>query len=166
MVEFALTLPLFLVLLVGVFDFGRMLVTWISLANATREMARVASFSGTSSAAVKSTFDQYLFYLGQPGTTSIVVRVGDIACALNESAGTSPCTTGTASSVTCSSLPLASDTCTIPSRSSAISGFVNVDVSSAFTLNPLFDAFLSRLSAVASTPLTFTLTTTARAYIE
>ena len=47
MIEMALTLPLLLLLSVGVFEFGRAFQTWQVLTNATREGARVASLPGT-----------------------------------------------------------------------------------------------------------------------
>ena len=42
LVEFALVVPLFLLLVLGLIDFSRLLFTYVSLSNATREMARVA----------------------------------------------------------------------------------------------------------------------------
>jgi Flp pilus assembly protein TadG len=47
MVEFALVLPLMLVLLVGVFEFGRMLFVYASVFTASREAARYGSAAGS-----------------------------------------------------------------------------------------------------------------------
>jgi Flp pilus assembly protein TadG len=52
-IEFALLLPLLLLIIFGIIDFGRALNTQITITQAAREGARLASF-GTSSAAVVS----------------------------------------------------------------------------------------------------------------
>lgn len=49
LVEFALVLPLFLVLLFALVDFGRGFQTWIEVTNAAREGARVGAVGGTTS---------------------------------------------------------------------------------------------------------------------
>ena len=48
MIEMAITMPLLLLLSIGVFEFGRAFQYWQVLTNATREGARVASLPGTS----------------------------------------------------------------------------------------------------------------------
>ncbi|MDQ3812128.1 MAG: pilus assembly protein [Chloroflexota bacterium] len=50
LLEFAFVLPLFLLLLFGVIDFSRLLFSHISLANGTRELARQAAISSSTSA--------------------------------------------------------------------------------------------------------------------
>ena len=47
--EFALLLPLLLVILFGTIDIGRAFYTYISLTNAAREAARYAAVNGTNS---------------------------------------------------------------------------------------------------------------------
>ena len=42
LVEFAVVVPLFLLLLFALIDFSRLLFTYVSLSNGAREMARVA----------------------------------------------------------------------------------------------------------------------------
>ena len=44
LVEFALVLPLFVLLLVGVFDLGRAFFAYIAISNAAREGTRVYTF--------------------------------------------------------------------------------------------------------------------------
>jgi hypothetical protein len=46
MVEFALTLPLLLVLVIGVMEFGRLLFTYSAITTGTREAARYGAGSG------------------------------------------------------------------------------------------------------------------------
>lgn len=60
MIEMAITMPLLLLLSIGVFEFGRAFQYWQVLTNATREGARVASLPGTSDAAVTSRVQNYL----------------------------------------------------------------------------------------------------------
>lgn len=60
MIEMAITMPLLLLLSIGVFEFGRAFHCWQVLTNATREGARVASLPGTSDAAVTSRVQNYL----------------------------------------------------------------------------------------------------------
>ena len=45
MVEFAVVLPAFLLLLFALIDFGRLVFTYVSLSNGAREMARTAAIS-------------------------------------------------------------------------------------------------------------------------
>jgi Flp pilus assembly protein TadG len=60
MIEMAITMPLLLLLSIGVFEFGRAFQCWQVLTNATREGARVASLPGTSDDAVTSRVQNYL----------------------------------------------------------------------------------------------------------
>lgn len=48
LVEFSLILPILLILLFAIVDFGRAFYTWNSLSQAAREGARVAAVQGTS----------------------------------------------------------------------------------------------------------------------
>jgi hypothetical protein len=48
LVEFAMVVPLLLLLVFGVIDFGRLLMNQVTLTNAVREGARLASVGGTS----------------------------------------------------------------------------------------------------------------------
>jgi hypothetical protein len=49
MVEFALVVPVFLILVFGIIDFGLGLRAWISITNAAREGARVGAVRGSCS---------------------------------------------------------------------------------------------------------------------
>lgn len=49
LVEFALVLPIFLVLVLGVFDFGRLIVLHTSMTNGAREGARLATVNQDAS---------------------------------------------------------------------------------------------------------------------
>lgn len=54
LVEFALVIPLFLVLLFGIIDFGLGLKSWIAITNSARESARYAAI-GCAGGAIDST---------------------------------------------------------------------------------------------------------------
>lgn len=47
LVEFALVMPLLLMILIGIIEFGFMFSNYITLTNASREAARVVSLGGT-----------------------------------------------------------------------------------------------------------------------
>lgn len=59
-VEFALVAPLFLMLLLGIIEFGRGLMVQQLLVNATRAGAREAALPGSTSASVESRMIEFL----------------------------------------------------------------------------------------------------------
>ena len=60
LLEVALTLPILLLVAVGIFEFGRAYQTWQILTNAAREGARVAVLPGIDDDAVEERVQQYL----------------------------------------------------------------------------------------------------------
>lgn len=60
LLETAVTLPLLLLVAVGIFEFGRAFQTWQVLTNAAREGARVAVLPGTDDEAVRARVQTYL----------------------------------------------------------------------------------------------------------
>ena len=60
LLEVALTLPLLLLVAVGIFEFGRAYQTWQILTNAAREGARIAVLPGTDDDAVEERVHDYL----------------------------------------------------------------------------------------------------------
>jgi Flp pilus assembly protein TadG len=60
LIEVALTLPLLLLVSVGIFEFGRAYQTWQILTNAAREGARLAVLPSGSVSAVQSRVRQYM----------------------------------------------------------------------------------------------------------
>ena len=73
LVEFALVLPLLLVLFAGMFDLGLAFQRYQAVTNAAREGARMAVLPGYSTAEVESRVRDYLAASGVPGTPTIVV---------------------------------------------------------------------------------------------
>lgn len=59
LVEFTMILPIFLVLMFGLVDFGRAFYTWMLVTNAAREGARVAAVQGNSSSIDTRIYDSF-----------------------------------------------------------------------------------------------------------
>jgi Flp pilus assembly protein TadG len=77
MVEFAIVLPLLLLLVCGIIDLGRLLYTYNNLTSAVREGARLASVqkdptTGASQTAVRSRVQQWSFP-GRSGAPTVSV---------------------------------------------------------------------------------------------
>ena len=60
LLEAAITVPIILLISVGIFEFGRAYQTWQVLTNAAREGARVAILEGPTDADVRSRVNSYL----------------------------------------------------------------------------------------------------------
>jgi Flp pilus assembly protein TadG len=60
LLEAAITIPLILLISVGIFEFGRAFQTWQVLTNAAREGARIAVISGTTDAQISKRVRDYL----------------------------------------------------------------------------------------------------------
>ena len=155
LVEFALVIPLFLLLMLGLIDFGRLLFSYISLANGAREMARVVAITGSNPQASIDAFNNLTIIGGSmdPTTDSVVMQVYDETGAAQGSA------------VTCT-LPLTSLSCNVPSRNGFHDGWVDVSATYVFQFNPLFQNKLAGVVDVSLMRPISTLTTTTRIYIE
>ena len=60
LLEAAITVPIILLISVGIFEFGRAYQTWQVLTNASREGARLAVIEGSTDTDVRSRVNQYL----------------------------------------------------------------------------------------------------------
>jgi Flp pilus assembly protein TadG len=60
LLEAAITVPLILLISVGIFEFGRAFQTWQVLTNASREGARLAVIDGATDDAVRARVNTYL----------------------------------------------------------------------------------------------------------
>lgn len=74
LLEVALTLPLMLLVAVGIFEFGRAYQTWQVLTNAAREGARMAVLPGIDDADVTTRVQSYLDS-GQLGNAEATVTI-------------------------------------------------------------------------------------------
>ena len=76
LLETAVTLPIVLMICVGIFEFGRVYQTWQVLTNAAREGARVAAVGGTTDHDVEAAVRSYMAAerLGNAGAAPIAVN--------------------------------------------------------------------------------------------
>jgi Flp pilus assembly protein TadG len=165
LVEFALAVPLFVLLAVGFIDFSRLLFTYVSLTHGARELARVAAITSAPSASVVAAFNDYTVFGGDanPLTDRLTITVANQSCASDQRRGLT-CSAGTVASATCS-LPLQA-ACAMPSRTSAGGGYIQVDVTYRFRFNPLFQNTLAgAVDAWFGRPFS-ELTTSSRTYVE
>jgi Flp pilus assembly protein TadG len=164
-VEFALAVPVFLLVLLALIDFSRLLITSISLANGAREMARVAAMARGPSASAIAAFNNDTIIAGSanPATDRIVIVVADQLCVSDQRQGNA-CGPGELASVTCT-LPLQA-ACVLPRRAGAAGGYVQVDVTYSFQFNPLFQNQLANVTEISFVRSVSLVTTSVRAYIE
>lgn len=156
LVEFAVVVPLFLLLMLGLIDFSRLLFSYISLANGTREMARVVALSANTDANWPIDAFNNLTVLGgamNAATDSVIVAVYDQTGVLQGSPGTCP-------------LPLTYAGCSLPARTGFHDGWIDVSATYIFHFNALFENKLSGVVDVSLMRPTSTLTTSVRSYIE
>ena len=74
LIETAMTLPLLLLVSVGIFEFGRAFQTWQILTNAAREGARLAVMPGSTDATVQARVQSYLTSGQLTNTPAIAVN--------------------------------------------------------------------------------------------
>ena len=79
LLETALTVPLLLLVSVGIFEFGRAYQTWQVLTNAAREGARVAVMPGSVPGAAEARVRQYLQTGQLPNGAAATVVVNPLA---------------------------------------------------------------------------------------
>lgn len=75
LLETAITIPIILLITVGIFEFGRAYQTWQVLTNAAREGTRVAIIAGTSDAQVTDAVRAYMKGGKLPGADTASVSV-------------------------------------------------------------------------------------------
>lgn len=76
LIEAAVTIPLLLLVAVGIFEFGRAYQTWQVLTNAAREGARMAAMPGTASADVSERVRAYMESGALTKARDTTVKVG------------------------------------------------------------------------------------------
>src|ERR1700757_2257284 len=82
MIEMAFTLPMLLLVAVGIFEFGRAFQTWEVLTNAAREGARVAILPAQPVGAAQARARAYLASGGLQSGASVGVAVTPVAVSL------------------------------------------------------------------------------------
>ncbi len=178
LVEFAVVVPIFLLLLFALIDFARLEFSYMSLANAAREMARSAAIAPLSASAAdvtisSNTVDQsfknyegFVLSAMNPLTDSVTITVADRTCTASIRAG-NPCVSPhlPTTSGPCP-LPLNPATCAVPTRFALAGGSVDVVATFQFTFSPLFQNRLTGIVDASLVQQFAVLQTTARAYIE
>jgi len=92
LIEFALTIPLLLIVILGIVDFAFVLQRYEVIANATREGARMASLPGYGQIDIQNRVEAYLQAGGiptSPGNPTVVVGAATVPAQV----GTWPATT-------------------------------------------------------------------------
>ena len=79
LIEAAVTIPILLLIGVGIFEFGRAYQTWQVLTNAAREGARISVLPNAGASAVEARIRQYLQDGQLPGSASALVAVDQSA---------------------------------------------------------------------------------------
>jgi Flp pilus assembly protein TadG len=82
-VEFALVAPVFLLFLMGIIEFGRVMMVQNVLITSAREGARAAIISGATADSVKQKAENYASISGVPGATA-TVEPADLSDATTE----------------------------------------------------------------------------------
>ena len=75
LLEAAITVPIILLISVGIFEFGRAYQTWQVLTNASREGARLAVISGSTDAAVTARVRSYMQAGSLPNYATAAVTI-------------------------------------------------------------------------------------------
>jgi len=75
LLEAAITVPMILLVCVGIFEFGRAYQTWQVLTNAAREGARMAVIQGTSDTDIKARVVAYMVNGALPDGSATMVTV-------------------------------------------------------------------------------------------
>jgi Flp pilus assembly protein TadG len=75
LLEAAVTIPLVLLISVGIFEFGRAFQTWQVLTNAAREGARIAVLSDTTDDQIKAAVTSYITSGGLTTATSSPIDI-------------------------------------------------------------------------------------------
>src|SRR5689334_23699847 len=87
LLETAITIPMILMVCIGIFEFGRAYQTWQVLTNASREGARLAVIPGSTDADVRARVNQYL-------TGGVLSSLADSKIVLNRAVGFTATATG------------------------------------------------------------------------
>jgi Flp pilus assembly protein TadG len=73
LIEFAIVVPLLLLLLAGIFDFGMMFRSYEAVTNAAREGARVGVLPGYETPDIEARVDEYMSVSGLTGDYTVTV---------------------------------------------------------------------------------------------
>jgi TadE-like protein len=109
-VEFAIVLPILMMILVGILEFGRMVLIYSAVTNASRNAVRYASVVGLEDT---GTFHKYLYCDGirqTAASSAFLLRPADITITISYDSGP-----GTSSLGPCDAPPGSEDNISVPS---------------------------------------------------
>jgi Flp pilus assembly protein TadG len=130
MVEFALVMPLFLLLLLAFIDFGRLLFTYASVANGSRELARSMTITSNPASSAIAAFNNLTIIGGSVSPATVVA----LAPAAGAGSGSISCTA--ASSPLCTIKVTSTTTSTILTSQAGASGSATYTAPSTYQFNP------------------------------
>jgi hypothetical protein len=90
LVEFAILLPVLLLVVLGAIDFGRVMFSWIQITNASREAAAYAAFNPNDSGGIALRANQETNVQQQRGEGTLDI---DVTCQRADNGVTVPCST-------------------------------------------------------------------------
>jgi Flp pilus assembly protein TadG len=140
MLEFALVVPLFLLLLFGMIDFSRLLFTYVSITNGARELGRSVAITSTSMSTVVSAFNNLTIFGGSTTPATNVTMAppsgggsGSIACnSASDAMCTMQITSGSSHTASC---PTSGTVC-LTNVSGATGSATYTSSSLNYTFNP------------------------------
>ena len=75
-VEFALVAPIFLFVLLGIFEMGRLMIEYTSIANAAREGARLGAIASNPPTVIMGEAQRFTIAVGATPVVTVVVKRG------------------------------------------------------------------------------------------
>jgi Flp pilus assembly protein TadG len=132
--EFAMVVPLFLLLLLALVDFSRLLFTYVSLTNGTRELARSVAISSTPAATVVGAFNNLTIVGGPISPASSVTFTTPAGNTLTCTGASDPLCTITVATTTSSTWP--NGTITLSAGGSSISYASSTSAPFNYSFNP------------------------------
>jgi Flp pilus assembly protein TadG len=130
-VEFALVIPLFLLLVLALIDFGRMLFTYVSVANGSRELARSMTINTNPASTVIAAFNNSTIFGGAISPATLVT----LQPAAGTGSGSISCT-GTTSPLCIIKVTSVAGSVTLTNQSGASGSATYTGTSPTYRFNP------------------------------
>jgi Flp pilus assembly protein TadG len=147
MVEFALVIPLFLVLLLGFIDFGRLLFSYASVANGSRELARSMTITTNPASSAIAAFNNLTIIGGTISPATVVT----LQPAAGAGSGSISCTS--ASSPLCTiKVTSAAGSTTLTNESGASGSATYTTTPPTYSFNPTSTGDFVMMTWLASDP--------------
>jgi Flp pilus assembly protein TadG len=138
MVEFALVIPLFLLLLLGFIDFARLLFSYTSVANGSRELARSMTITSNPASSAIAAFNNLTIVGGTISPATVVTlqpTVGSGSGSISCTGTSSPLCTIKVTSTTTTTAPIVTTT-TLTNQTGASGSATYTATASTYQFNP------------------------------